>query len=67
VPEGKVKFFDTAKCFGYLITDDQEEIYVHAGDLIDLIRKNQRVAFEIEEDSGQKSAVNVRVIKAKNR
>lgn len=65
MPEGEVKFFDTEKCFGFITTADKEEIYVHAGDLIDLIRKNNKVSFEIQEEKGVKSAFNVRLLKKK--
>ncbi|TVR38555.1 MAG: cold shock domain-containing protein [Cryomorphaceae bacterium] len=62
MPTGKVKFFDTAKCFGF-IEWEGEELYVHAGDLIDLIKKNDRVSFEIHEENSKKSAYDVRKVK----
>jgi len=61
--KGTVKFFDTAKCFGFIETPEKEEIYVHAGDLIDLIRKNDLVSYDVETDNGKLCAVNVRIVK----
>lgn len=63
--EGEVKFFDTEKCFGFIVTAEQEELYVHAGDLIDLVRKNDKVTFDIQEEKGKRSACNVRIIRKK--
>ncbi len=63
---GKVKFFDTEKCFGFIITPENEELYVHAGDLIDLVRKNDSVNYEVQEEDGKRSAFNVRLLKSKN-
>lgn len=63
--EGEVKFFDTEKCFGFIITAEQEELYVHAGDLIDLVRKKDKVCFDIQEEDGKRSAFNVRIIRTK--
>jgi len=63
MPQGTVKFFDTAKCFGFIETPEKEEIYVHAGDLIDLIKKNDFVKFELDMDNGRKCAVKVKIIK----
>lgn len=61
--KGTVKFFDTAKCFGFIETPEKQEIYVHAGDLIDLIRKNDLVSYDVEMDNGKLCAVNVRIVK----
>jgi cold shock CspA family protein len=61
--KGTVKFFDTAKCFGFIETPEKEEIYVHAGDLIDLIKKNDLVSYDVETDKGKLCAVNVRIVK----
>jgi len=63
--EGDVKFFDTEKCFGFILTADREELYVHAGDLIDLVRKNDRVSFDVQVEDGKRSACNVRIIRKK--
>lgn len=65
MPEGEVKFFDTEKCFGFIITAENEELYVHAGDLIDLVKKKNKVRFEVQEEKGVRSAFNVRLLNKK--
>lgn len=65
MPEGKVKFFDNAKCFGFILTPDQGEVYVHAGDLIDLIKKGDVVSYDLQEEAGKISACNVRRVNKK--
>ena len=60
---GKVKFFNKAKGFGFILTDDtNQEIFVHATGLIDQIRQDDRVEFEVTEGKKGPNAVNVRRI-----
>lgn len=62
--EGKVKFFNYKKGFGFItIKDSEKEIFVHSKNLIDKIRDNNRVTFDIEKSEKGPIAVNVRVIK----
>jgi CspA family cold shock protein len=62
--EGKVKFFNYKKGFGFItLKDSDEEIFVHSNNLIDKIRDNNRVTFDIEKSEKGPIAVNVRVIK----
>jgi cold shock protein len=62
--KGKVKFYNDPKIFGYItLENSEEEIYVHASGLIDEIKKNKTVSFEIQEIEGRKTAVNVRVVR----
>jgi len=65
MPEGTVKFFDNEKCFGFIETEDQNELYVHAGDLIDLIKKNDLVSFDVQTENNKRSAFNVKIIRKK--
>lgn len=59
--KGIIKFFDVDKCFGFIVTKDNEQLYVHAGDLIDLPRKGDKVTYEVQEENGKRSAFNVRL------
>lgn len=59
--KGIVKFFDVDKCFGFIVTQNNEQLYVHAGDLIDLPRKGDEVSYEVQEENGKRSAFNVRL------
>lgn len=62
--EGSVKFFNTKKGFGFIkVKDTDEEIFVHKSNLIDRIRSNDTVTFNIEEEEKGLTATNVRVVK----
>jgi CspA family cold shock protein len=61
--EGTVKFFNTEKGFGFISqTDDRVDVFVHSSGLIDEIRENDKVSFDIEEGKKGLNAVNVKVI-----
>jgi cold shock protein len=59
---GKVKFFNETKGFGF-IKDNQtnEEYFVHVTGLIDQIRENDEVTFEVKEGKKGLNAVNVKL------
>ena len=60
---GKVKFFNKTKGFGFIIQDDtNKEIFVHATGLMNDIRENDKVSFDIEEGKKGLAAVNVKLI-----
>lgn len=64
VKEGTVKFFNSKKGFGFIILKDSEdEIFVHSKGLIDKIRDNKKVTFNIEKSDKGPVAVNVRLVK----
>jgi len=61
--EGTVKFFNNQKGFGFISqSDDRSEIFVHSTGLIDEIRENDRVQYDVEEGKKGLNAVNVKVI-----
>lgn len=60
---GKVKFFNVTKGFGFIKTDDSnEEVFVHVTGLVDEIKDEDKVSFEVSEGRKGQNAVNVRKI-----
>ena len=61
--EGVVKFFNNTKGFGFIKQSDTgEDIFVHQTGLIDEIRENDKVEFEVENGKKGLNAVKVKVI-----
>jgi cold shock protein len=61
--EGIVKFFNESKGFGF-ITDANggEDIFVHVTGLVDEVRENDKVSFNLEKGKKGLMAVNVKRI-----
>lgn len=60
--EGKVKFFNTNKGFGFInLKDSEEDIFVHSTNLIDKIKENDEVTFDVEQGDKGLSAIKVRL------
>ncbi|WP_205499918.1 cold-shock protein [Rufibacter psychrotolerans] len=60
--QGKVKFFNTEKGFGFIKdTASNQEYFVHVSNLIDEIRENDEVTFELKEGKKGLNAVNVQL------
>jgi cold shock protein len=61
--EGKVKFFNETKGFGFIAPNDgSDDVFVHQTGLIDRIKDNDEVQFEIERGKKGVNAVRVQVI-----
>lgn len=61
--EGTVKFFNNSKGFGFIKpSDSSEDIFVHSSGLIDEIRENDQVKYEVEKGKKGMNAVRVEVI-----
>ena len=59
--KGVVKFFNDTKGFGFIKDDEtQKEYFVHASGLIDKIKENDLVTFELEEGKKGLNAVKVK-------
>jgi CspA family cold shock protein len=59
---GTVKFFNQTKGFGFITPNDGgKEIFVHSTGLIDNIRDNDTVSFDVEEGRKGINAINVKV------
>ena len=62
--EGKVKFFNSTKGFGFITPDDgTADVFVHESGLSSKIKDNDRVQFETEQGKKGINAVRVQVIK----
>jgi len=60
--QGTVKFFNEAKGFGFITPNDGgKEIFVHSTGLIDNIRENNSVSFDVEDGRKGLNAVNVKI------
>lgn len=61
--EGKVKFFNETKGFGFITPSNSgQDIFVHASGLIDQIRENDTVEYDEERGKKGMNAVNVKLV-----
>jgi len=60
--KGTVKFFNESKGYGFIKDDESEQDYfVHVSGLIDKIKENDKVVFELEEGRKGMNAVQVKL------
>jgi len=60
--QGKVKFFNESKGFGFIVPSNGDaEIFVHISGLVDQIRENDTVNYEVEQGKKGLNAVNVTI------
>lgn len=60
--KGTVKFFNATKGFGFIKPEDGgEDIFVHSSGLMDNIRENDNVVFEVQTGKKGLNAVNVKL------
>ena len=66
VPEGKVKWFNEKKGFGFIEQDNGGDLFVHysaiTGEGFKNLSEGQKVRFEVEETSKGPKAKNVQII-----
>lgn len=61
MPTGTVKFFLDQRGYGFIAEDEtNEEIFVHVSGLIDKVKAEDKVSFEIIEDERGKKANEVK-------
>ena len=60
--KGKIKWFNSAKGFGFIIDDaSKEEFFVHVSGLVDDIREGDQVTFKVENGKKGLNAVEVKI------
>jgi len=66
VPTGKVKWFDAERGFGFLATDEGEEVFLHASALPEgtTVKPGDKVEFGVADGRKGKQALSVRVLEA---
>jgi CspA family cold shock protein len=65
VPSGKVKWYDTEKGFGFLTSEEGEDVFVHSSALpagVPALKPGSRVEFGIAEGRRGAQALSVRVL-----
>ncbi|OCX50698.1 cold-shock protein [Mucilaginibacter sp. PPCGB 2223] len=61
--QGTVKFFNVTKGFGFIIPEEGgAEVFVHSTGLVDQIRENDKVQFEVVNGKKGLNATNVTVV-----
>ncbi len=59
---GIVKFFNNTKGFGFITpADGSEDLFVHLSGLVDKIKENDQVKFEVQKGKKGLNAVNVQL------
>jgi len=59
---GKVKFFNNHKGYGFIKdTESDEEYFVHVSGLVDEIKEDDDVTFELQQGKKGLNAVNVKL------
>ena len=60
--QGKVKFFNETKGFGFIKdSENEKEYFVHVSGLIDRVKENDDVTFELQEGRKGLNAVKVKL------
>jgi CspA family cold shock protein len=60
--KGTVKFFNDSKGLGFIIDEStQQDYFVHVSGLIDDIRENDEVVYELQDGKKGLNAVNVKL------
>jgi len=61
--KGTVKFFNDSKGFGFIKDNDSEkEYFVHVSGLVNEIKENDEVTFDLQEGKKGLNAVNVKLV-----
>lgn len=60
--KGTVKFFNESKGFGFIVdTDTGNDVFVHVSGLIDEVKENDEVTFDVTDGRKGPNAVDVKL------
>ena len=70
MPQGKVKFYDVHKSYGFITPHDVKEarrdVFVHLRELkesgLDFLAEHQKVSYDLKEVKGKPFACNIRLL-----
>ncbi len=66
MPEGTVKWFNEKKGFGFISTEDGDDVFVHYSEIeqegFKNLAENQKVSFEIKEGPKGLQAIHVKIV-----
>ncbi len=61
--KGTVKFFNDSKGFGFIVDEETgKEVFVHVSGLVDEVKENDEVTFEVADGRKGPNAVDVKLV-----
>ena len=63
---GKIKWFNSAKGYGFIEQEENKDVFLHISALekagIDTLKEGEEIEFEIGENKGKENAINIKKI-----
>jgi len=63
---GKIKWFNSAKGYGFIEQGGSKDVFLHISALeeagIDILKEGEEIEFEIGENKGKENAINIKKI-----
>ena len=61
--KGTVKFFNDSKGFGFIVDEETgKEVFVHVSGLVDEVKENDEVTFDVADGRKGPNAVDVKLV-----
>ena len=65
---GKIKWFNTAKGYGFIEQEGNKDVFLHVSALeeagISTLKEGEEIEFEIGENKGKQNAINIKKVEA---